>query len=389
MTNKRTSQAQKLTLWEMLDKYNIEIPKIQRDYAQGRKGKSELRRAFLGDMHDALVSGKNDLKLDFVYGTESDKTQQPLDGQQRLTTLWLLHWFVAVRTGILADEKHPEERKRLKKFTYQTRTSSADFCASLCDKNFPKDIVDITEYIKKQNWFFSEWNQDPTIQAMLRMLSGTPGNNDGIEPVFGGDEATGLWQTLTLDSCPVYFYNLNLSSLNLSDDLYIKMNARGKALSDFENFKADLIGYLASHKEAGWQELCDVQSGYPIMLDTTWAQIFWEQNVEFWKDEENKADKDTVIEFKIDAPYYAFFNRVFLNSLILELGTSSNKRSDSDDDESSFLFSGTGLEKGENDHFNYLYGPKEGNNAHDEKIEYNSFDKYCYMPSGEIPPYNY
>lgn len=107
--------------------------------------------------------------------------------------------------------------------------------------------------------------------------------------------------------------------------------------------------------------------------------------MEFWKDEENKADKDTVIEFKIDAPYYAFFNRVFLNSLILELGTSSNKRSDSDDDESSFLFSGTGLEKGENEHFNYLYGPKESNNAHDEKIEYNSFDKYCYMPNEEIP----
>ena len=310
MTNKRTSQAQKLTLWEMLDKYNIEIPKIQRDYAQGRKGKNELRRAFLGDLYDALVRRKNDLKLDFVYGTESNKTLQPLDGQQRLTTLWLLHWFVAFKAGILADEKHFEERKKLRKFTYQTRTSSADFCASLCDKIFPQDIVNITEYIKKQNWFFSEWNQDPTIQAMLRMLSGIPGNNDGIEPVFGSDDATQSWQILTND-CPVYFYNLNLSSLNLSDDLYIKMNARGKALSDFENFKADLIGYLASHKETDWQELCDVQSGYPIMLDTTWAQIFWRQNVEFWKNEENKADKDTVIEFKIDAPYYAFFNRVF------------------------------------------------------------------------------
>lgn len=43
------------------------------------------------------------------------------------------------------------------------------------------------------------------------------------------------------------------------------------------------------------------------------------------------------------------------------------------------------MEKGEDEHFNYLYGPKEGNNAHDEKIEYNSFDKYCYLPSGEIP----
>ena len=51
----------------------------------------------------------------------------------------------------------------------------------------------------------------------------------------------------------------------------------------------------------------------------------------------------------------------------------------------SFRFSGNSLEKGVNEHFNYLYGPKEGNNAHDEKIEYNSFDKYCYLPSGEIP----
>ena len=261
----------------------------------------------------------------------------------------------------------------MRKFTYQTRTSSADFCASLCDKIFPQDIVNITEYIKKQNWFFSEWNQDPTIQAMLRMLSGSPGNYDGIVPVFGSDDATQSWQILTND-CPVYFYNLNLSSLNLSDDLYIKMNARGKALSDFENFKADLIGYLASHKETDWQELCDVQSGYPIMLDTTWAHIFWRQNVEFWKNEENKADKDTVIEFKIDAPYYAFFNRVFLNSLILEPETSSDKPSNPDDDESSFRFSGNSLEKGVNEHFN-----------HDEKIEYNSFDKYCYLPSGEIP----
>lgn len=47
MTNKRTSQAQKLTLWEMLDKYNIEIPKIQRDYAQGRKGKTNCDVLFL------------------------------------------------------------------------------------------------------------------------------------------------------------------------------------------------------------------------------------------------------------------------------------------------------------------------------------------------------
>ena len=38
----------------------------------------------------------------------------PLDGQQRLTTLWLLHWFVALKAG-----KLEEARKGLANFTYE------------------------------------------------------------------------------------------------------------------------------------------------------------------------------------------------------------------------------------------------------------------------------
>lgn len=38
MTNKRTSQAQKLTLWEMLDKYNIEIPKTSATMHRDERG---------------------------------------------------------------------------------------------------------------------------------------------------------------------------------------------------------------------------------------------------------------------------------------------------------------------------------------------------------------
>lgn len=37
---------------------------------------------------------------------------------------------------------------------------------------------------------------------------------------------------------------IGADKLPLSDDLYIKMNARGKRLTDFENFKADLIGWM-------------------------------------------------------------------------------------------------------------------------------------------------
>src|SRR5574344_503412 len=103
------STTQKTTFWNFLENHTVEIPIIQRDYAQGRKGKEELRRKFLTDLKSAL-DNNTELKLDFVYGlkekdlvygSKGKERLNPLDGQQRLTTLWLLHWFIAYKAGEL------------------------------------------------------------------------------------------------------------------------------------------------------------------------------------------------------------------------------------------------------------------------------------------------
>jgi uncharacterized protein with ParB-like and HNH nuclease domain len=90
-----TNNSQKTTFWHFLEHHTVEIPIIQRDYAQGRDGKEYLRKGFLSSLKDALDSG-NEQKLDFVYGTNENGKLYPLDGQQRLTTLWLLHWYLAL-----------------------------------------------------------------------------------------------------------------------------------------------------------------------------------------------------------------------------------------------------------------------------------------------------
>ena len=77
----------------------IRIPRIQRGYVQGRddeKGK-EIRANFVPKLVDAVFNGK-DLSLDFIYGVagsdgEGRRCLLPLDGQQRLTTLFLLAWL--------------------------------------------------------------------------------------------------------------------------------------------------------------------------------------------------------------------------------------------------------------------------------------------------------
>ena len=61
-----------------------------------------IRRNFLDAIVGAVTS-EQQVPLDFVYGDVSKRrvagdgkvTLRPLDGQQRLTTLFLLHWYVA------------------------------------------------------------------------------------------------------------------------------------------------------------------------------------------------------------------------------------------------------------------------------------------------------
>lgn len=85
---------------------SIEIPLIQRDYAQGRTdGRvTEIRARFLDVLYDA-VAGDEKVGLDFIYGDVEDGTLRPLDGQQRLTTLFLLHWYLGYRAGQLAEQQ--------------------------------------------------------------------------------------------------------------------------------------------------------------------------------------------------------------------------------------------------------------------------------------------
>ena len=117
-----------ISFWDFLKENTLEIPIIQRDYAQGRLGKENLRKNFLADLKNALDSGGT-MKLDFVYGSIENGNLNPLDGQQRLTTLWLLHWYIALRAGELSEDNC----KIFRKFTYETRISSREFCQNLCN----------------------------------------------------------------------------------------------------------------------------------------------------------------------------------------------------------------------------------------------------------------
>jgi hypothetical protein len=274
------------TLKELLESYKVVIPQIQRDYAQGRKNELELRKGFISKISEALSQGGEKLNLDFIYGYAEDiKDGQPLfvplDGQQRLTTLWLLHWFLAPKDELLINDKAnsilgTQEQQYLKHFTYSTRVSSKRFFKSLVTKPIETDSeLRLSQRITNSPWFMSSWGTDPTIIAVLNML-------DTLEEEKIG-ESEYAWDYLVSKRQITFDYiDIKSDEFKLTDELYIKMNSRGKPLTPFENFKAMFSGLLASkdtsyHDEKLQFQGADVsyQQYFAFNVDGKWMDLFW------------------------------------------------------------------------------------------------------------------
>ena len=261
----------------------IEIPIIQRDYAQGRPANVEVREEFLRVLHDALLLSPEDsslpLNLDFIYGSVegTDEIQfLPLDGQQRLTTLFLLHWYLSWKDGYRDQfvDLIYSVNQRGSKFSYIVRPSSKEFFDALVNyfpNSSPSDIESIEKVIVDQPWYFRSWKLDPTIQSSLVVL-------DAIHARFSGTKC--LYPRLVdIDQPAITFQLLELKDFGLSDDLYIKMNSRGVPLTEFENFKARFKEILQQQfdeetKSIGNQEF-KIDDYFARKIDTQWANFFW------------------------------------------------------------------------------------------------------------------
>lgn len=252
------------TFWELVEKYHITIPIIQRDYAQGRKDKDvqHLRHEFLRVLFKTLQT-RESIELDFIYGTVNEANHfAPLDGQQRLTTLFLMHWYFALKEGKIA-----ENQEAFQHFSYETRLSSKLFCellVKLTDLDLTRKSV--SEQIYNESDFYYAWSYDPTVASMLTMI-------DAIHTYSQKyDLPDQLFDILKVNA-PITFQFIDLETFQLEDTLYIKMNARGKPLTPFENFKARFQQYL---------EVVDEVDGKVILFktDTVWSDFFWKHQKE-------------------------------------------------------------------------------------------------------------
>jgi hypothetical protein len=265
------------TFWQAINQYKIVIPQIQRDYAQGRvdADSSEVRNNIIKNFYKSIARENPPIDIDFIYGYIQNNEFIPLDGQQRLTTLFLIHWYLG--------KQAKADINCLSNFRYETRQSSTDFCRAILREVIDLRESDLAKYIIDQRWFYYTWQKDPTIQAMLTMLQ-------AIHLTFKDENHKDLWGNLkSAENPPITFNFLKLDDFGLNDNLYVKMNSRGKPLTRFENFKVWFQKQNPNNKD--WQS----------KIDNEWTNLFWN-----YKDAYNTGkllDNDT-----IDNEFMQFIN---------------------------------------------------------------------------------
>ncbi len=298
-------EVKSFNIYNLLSEYSggVLVPKIQRDYAQGRSEESDhgqaklVRNDFLNYLFD---NSKEEKSLDFVFGTTKQKDDKvwfiPVDGQQRLTTLWLLMLYQVKVIDTKDSQKYCESEtcaSLLKKFSYDNRRAARDFVKNIAEKEWDiKDrgkSDDVSYSLKICNWFMDYWQYDPTVDSMLRML-------DAIHNLY---KEKNCFSDLNCfpDLTNIKFYFFDMQAHGLDENLYLKMNSRGKPLTPFENLKANIEGLLEALKDAEKKPNCDnafsneMQSDKNIFgntfcekwkyyIDRDWTNWFWKNSKE-------------------------------------------------------------------------------------------------------------
>lgn len=283
----------------------IRMPMIQRDYAQGRPSWRHARDRFVRDLKSALCADKS-LHLDFVYGIKQDEDSTdafcPLDGQQRLTTLFLLHWYLAARDGCFPTfQESFRAESGASKFTYQVRPGGRAFFQSLVERAPAPEECKASApaaWIRQQPWFRTIWDRDPTVTGALVML-------DTIHEHFRNAPNV-CYRELALGG-RITFEMLDLGAAGLHDDLYLRMNARGRPLSSFETFKARYEKHLESNESHFAR--CPINSAreFSQRIDGIWLDFIWERY--------GPKESDSHDTGSIDVVFINLFRAVALASL--------------------------------------------------------------------------
>lgn len=229
---------------------NLIVPEIQREYVWGNN--TEVLESFLKELEKKAApcetchyahTDKN-VNVGFLYSYKPSYLSYErervldeflIDGQQRITTLFLLLLYRATIENRLNDFTsicRADEGEIGMGFNYKVRNLTKQFIIQLVEH--AKEGVDAFDFVDNLDnspyWFLGDYKNDPTVISMIGALK-------SIKKVFGNKENQYFDFLLT----NIRFWHFKTEATSQGEELYITMNSRGEQLADNEMQKSRVL----------------------------------------------------------------------------------------------------------------------------------------------------
>lgn len=287
-------KAGKYNIKELFSNKNIEavvVPEIQRDYVWGTEQVEGLLRSIFEDYsifektnEQVNITIKEDKSLEktlteyyktikyntsigFIYAYSDFEYPDKyflIDGQQRLTTIYLLLVVIASEDEDFRNKFSKLYFKNGKSFIeYRVREASLLFL----NQSIAHAIEKKDTKLEEQYWYYSFYKNDKTIQSIIKNLK-------TIKDFLSKNvHSISSFKEYVLNHVQFWYFDTNISAQG--EELYIYMNARGERMQSNENLKAELLANIISEDEKN-----------------EWGQKWEEWQNDFWliKGEHENAD---------------------------------------------------------------------------------------------------
>jgi hypothetical protein len=279
-------KAGKYNIKELFINRNIEsiiIPEIQRDYVWGKDQIDGLLKSLFDDYNNFMASCSNvNIQIDdnesiqnsllnhyksikfgssigFIYAYSDREYPDKyflIDGQQRLTTIYLLITVIASMDEefkIVFNKLYFSNQKSF--IEYRVREASLLFLNKAIS-----EIIESGQFeLKDKFWYYDFYKSDKTIQSTINALQIIKSNIEYYKINICS------FKDYLLDYVQFWYFDTNISEQG--EELYVYMNARGTAMQSNENLKAELLSQIDSKKQ---KEKNEWGTKWEIWQDTFW-----------------------------------------------------------------------------------------------------------------------
>ncbi len=242
-TNSGRSANHTYSLRQLLgENITIVIPDMQRDYCWGSEGKSGKVTTFMTSILSLYRTGLTS-SLGLLYGYEASEGSDHIhiiDGQQRITTLYLLVGMLYRRTPredlrrmLISDYELIDDREP--RLLYEVRAEAMYFMSELVTHFFLNRDGRLSQ-LENSPWYCQTYSTDPTVRSFIGAIRKI---DEAIESACH-DEGWDFDDFADFVTERLVFFYHDLATRATAEEMFVTINTTGEPLTLPQRLKAML-----------------------------------------------------------------------------------------------------------------------------------------------------